>query len=1073
MKNSIKYISIILLAFAALACNKEEASPERPVTKIEMSFQSEGREIDTLSFSAIGQAKEISIVLNNENLKWNVSSDKTWCNLSNSEGKGSGAFTLSVGVNESFSPRDTATITFVAGSYTSPKTLKVIQLGTDFILSQPFFLAAKGGQSWTGITVKSDKDVELNIECPAWISYSVTKESVNSSNVKTTTLKITAEENNGKARTDEMKFSRKGSSDIDAIASFYQFGDELKYDASGNILMPAERDSSFTFTVPNDILDLASLNKGFNKDYIKAVAKPGPEYTTVEIFFENNKNDCMENRTVKNQYITLYNKSRCVIPTIYQPFASCYGINTAQGFLNFAKAVNSGSDISPWMSDGAVHILSNIDMTSVTKSWVSIGTEENPFTGTFDGTYHAISGFVTPNPMFGVCKNATVKAVLLDDSNKYQFSEDPTSETGIAIASVAGKIYGTVLEDCSNSGSVTLNKSVPGENVNIYVAGIVGYADKASTIRKCENFGKVSATADLIATATENTIFVGGIAGHSQCAMTNCTVKADISDASAVRTHYVGGICADLDAEMKGTSMTGNISTASVRDNSKTGVADQSRYVTVGGIAGRTSADISSSSFSGTVDNSSNVKFFYIGGIAGELDAPNLSLADNKAEGSIASSSTVRYLTMGGLYGLVSAEQHINFPTDSEPSKMSFTMNEIENHTASTVCIGGVIGAIKNKPIEIVNAKWSQTVNSTLTKQAHNIYYLSIGGILGGSYNPGGEDSQPAKVTLVNAQNEKGSINITLGNAVSFGARMGCIAGIVGTVNGEALIENCVNTGELFIGAGTTTSGGQANNYSTNMAGIVGRVINGNATINTCSNNGGMRNWTYNNNAWDYIYLFTGNNYSYYTCNNTAGILGSYLGSDNTSNFKLKMKGCTNSGYCYSYRGHSGGIAGAVRDAEIVECTNTGSLGSGKRSYLGGIASLGYNVNISSCTAVCPLTGVSAGSEVFTAGGILGTAQGEGSISSCSYFGDISCDATLKKGEAFGMAIGNTIGVNDLDDPAYTVTSCKFGGKLSGLPTENDSVETDTDNFSDYIFGTSSLTKGGVTVTGCNYWNGK
>ena len=60
------------------------------------------------------------------------------------------------------------------------------------------------------------------------------------------------------------------------------------------------------------------------------------------------------------------------------------GIASAEDLAAFAQAVNDGSSLTPFMVDGVVVLLNDIDASSI-KEWTPIGTASNPFSGNFDG----------------------------------------------------------------------------------------------------------------------------------------------------------------------------------------------------------------------------------------------------------------------------------------------------------------------------------------------------------------------------------------------------------------------------------------------------------------------------------------------------------------------------------------------------------------------------------------------------------------------------------------------------------------------------------------------------------------
>ena len=65
------------------------------------------------------------------------------------------------------------------------------------------------------------------------------------------------------------------------------------------------------------------------------------------------------------------------------------GIADAEDLVAFAQAVNEGGSLTPFMVDGNIVLLNDIDASSI-KEWVPAGTKTSPFTGNFDGKGHAI-----------------------------------------------------------------------------------------------------------------------------------------------------------------------------------------------------------------------------------------------------------------------------------------------------------------------------------------------------------------------------------------------------------------------------------------------------------------------------------------------------------------------------------------------------------------------------------------------------------------------------------------------------------------------------------------------------------
>ena len=79
-----------------------------------------------------------------------------------------------------------------------------------------------------------------------------------------------------------------------------------------------------------------------------------------------------------------------VIPSLS---GDVYQIATAENLAWFAQAVNSGT------SSIKAELTADIELNTLgsrANEWTPIGTTENPFTGTFDGAGHTISGVYIP-----------------------------------------------------------------------------------------------------------------------------------------------------------------------------------------------------------------------------------------------------------------------------------------------------------------------------------------------------------------------------------------------------------------------------------------------------------------------------------------------------------------------------------------------------------------------------------------------------------------------------------------------------------------------------------------------------
>ena len=126
-------------------------------------------------------------------------------------------------------------------------------------------------------------------------------------------------------------------------------------------------------------------------------------------------------------------------------------IKNAQELATFRDKVNSGLTYE----GKTVSLAQDIDLSSVcgedTESWEPIGTETNPFKGTFDGN------------------NTEISSIYINTNNNYQ--------------GLFGFIDGAILKNIIVRGNI---------NGNTYSAGIVAYTNNYSTIKNCINYANIN-----------------------------------------------------------------------------------------------------------------------------------------------------------------------------------------------------------------------------------------------------------------------------------------------------------------------------------------------------------------------------------------------------------------------------------------------------------------------------------------------------------------------------------------------------------------------------------------------------
>lgn len=241
-----------------------------------------------------------------------------------------------------------------------------------------------------------------------------------------------------------------------------------------------------------------------------------------------------------------------------QDAEGCYQVADAFQLFWFAGLVNGTlTDGTEQNTSASAVLTANIDLTG--EAWTPIGSESNPYTGTFDGQNHTISGMTIENAesYSGLFGNVTGTVRDFTVTGSITITGDETvSRVGGAVGSlgtasaggtVSGVISGVDITVSAGNdhiggvvGSMPQNSSPTVENC-IYtgkitvtvaagsVAGIVGYI-RTGTIQNCANQGSISV--DVGGTGS-----VGGILGYCNNGgiyIRNCyntgTISADGTD---------------------------------------------------------------------------------------------------------------------------------------------------------------------------------------------------------------------------------------------------------------------------------------------------------------------------------------------------------------------------------------------------------------------------------------------------------------------------------------------------------------------------------------------------------------
>lgn len=1047
-----RYIPLLLFFSAVFSgCTKEPAeSGESGPKNLEVTYTLDGTQVKSLPFNSSSRTFTLGVQLNNQNLWWDVESDSEWCKVFSEKHRGDGSVTITLTANKEYEDRTPATLTFVCGQFRGFE-LKVLQTGNVFVVDRLFTVSSKTGGS-RDIEVSTLEGVTWNIVSDDWMT--VTRGEPRTDNgVTLTTVSVSWEENLSSSRYGSVGFVREGFTEPDSKSDIYQFGTELQYDESGCLTLLSKDCPPLEIKVPSSVIKSVSC-----PDYVTVSSEDNPDNTTTyRLAFADNPSDTRTVRRPEISFDIIDKEIKAELPLICQEFYPVQGITSADGLKLFATTVNEGGDVSEWQKNGKVVLLNNIDMSQLTGEWISAGTQEHPFTGIFDGQYRKIQNLKTSDPLFGVCDGAALSNIIIDGSSSFTASEEYS--TYCFLAPLAGTLIDCQVKECTNYAPVTMKASSLNESTFAFVSGLVCRSEGSTVISESLNYGQVEVTSESSTAFSQGRFYAGGIAAINEGTVERCTNEGAVSDAGVSYYHYLAGIVAHNSGKVESSVNKGAVTTSSIRVIN--GTTDVSRYISMGGIAGcnGASGSIVNSTNDASLISTSDVKIQRIGGVAGYLEGDSVSENINTANGKFEMKNSgttyrgVRQLSLGGLYGEFVCNAQLDFTGQTNPSAGTITISDYEKSVNSgVICIGGLVGRTNlGYSLTVKNPSWNSTILLNVSGNESGGFNLGIGGVVGMAgvveYVSGTELRLLGGHLAVEGAVMNGLISIKSNSSKVMQHKYAGIGGVCGFVSiGGATLRNCKSGMSIL----HPEYPAKSNGFAQHLGGIAGFIFGGISEIASCSNSADLDNEHYNNNQWLSAGLQSGS---------IGGIIGAYGYSGAYSipadeyDLGITVSDCTNSGSLRSHRGMAGGIAGYLCNGSLSGCDNTGSMGNGNRSYVGGIIGVADDTSIENCTAVCNVGGGSGGSEVFSGGGIAGVLYGTSSCSDCAWFGKITSLTTTAGETAGGIAGSSASGIR--------ISGCRLGGSVLG-------TEISESNYASYISGDAK-----ASVTSCSYWNGK
>ncbi len=1032
MKNNI--LTILLLAVFTTACVDEgiDFGGSTEIGDIEVSFLRDGAAVgESLSLTSAGHTLDFDVVLNDDNVRWRIASDQPWCSVVQEEHRGTGKFTLSILPNDSFESRQPATITFTAGEYRIAP-FRLTQSGNAFIFSKSYIVSGIGGVA-AKITVRTLPDVEWGVTPEnSWLVVNK-GESVTRGDFVETSVTIASGKNEAESRMGRIAFSRSGE-DVGAYVSMWQFGTELNYDGDGNVLLPADGTGTLEILVPDAVVS------GVNAPEDVTVTSEDADGGQVRYVFHfgENLSDSRSNKAVQialNQYIS---SELIELPLIYQGYNVAHGIMTGKGMELFAETFNAGGDISDWTdADGNVTLLGDVDMDGV--QWgTPIGTEERPFSLTFDGKGHSILNLKDAAPLFGHCSEATVSNLSIDAS--CSFTRPVMAGSAAVWASVAAQLENSVMTACTNGGTVTAGFCEHESMSSALVSGLVGRVQPDAVVEKSKNQGSVTLPVEFA--DTDVPVLTGGVVAELSGSLEYCTNNGEVSDLSSAKEHNIGGVAARVEESgaVKGCENYAAVSEASVNGN-----------VYAGGVAGYALGGVSDSFNGGALHITSGAATVKAGGIAGWCGQVYLNANSNR--GDILSDGTSKYIFAGGLYGQVEvggAVMELDFAGASSEGSIQ-VMNMADN---CALGVGGFIGGVTHD-VPVMNAEFGGKIEVRLHRDGKGPRVTSdavcaVGGILGWAESMislSGCTAKDGSEVCVTCRRGNGSDGKADAPYFEKGINVG---GILGYAAKACTVTDSKSAAKVEAGRSDNRT-----NSKSAVGGVVGCIAGfegKESVISNCGNTSALYSGIQNNISPD------GGTYTF-TC--VGGILGAFdlNAAASSTGGRLTVSGCVNSGNFTLRKGASAGIVAYARNAVLSGCTSTGNSGDYPHASAG-IAGKLESSKVSGCVAKGV---IQAHSSPLYAGGVVAVGLST-DISESRFYGNLGSSKESIDKLTYGGIVAKS-------DENSSVADCLYGGMVQVVidgGNVTSGINVTSANVSDYPVGT-----GTPSVSGIGLWDGE
>ncbi len=612
---------------------------------------------------------------------------------------------------------------------------------------------------------------------------------------------------------------------------------------------------------------------------------------------------------------------------------------------------------------------------------------------------------------------SATKVYVQDCSNSGSITLSHSSSNGNHLGGLIGSVCSLIEITASegqyntNSGAITSNGSHTGE---CSIAGCFGYVSAAnSSIKKVKNLASGTVTVNAINTGSRFNI--GGVAPYVNGAgisFDDCYNYGTVTYAGDSAKSYlvIGGVI----ARSNGVQTYTNLHNHSEIVISSEILPTEFYY---GGVIGRVHGSATISNCSNNKDltiNAISAGPVYIGGVVSyPSGAAILSNLTNNNAITFGGASTTYYYA-GGVIGNMSS-------TATAANIVNAGAVTYSGTAGSTLYAGGVVGSTAGviAPAEggTIGAKNTGAINFGGAVTTTNY----IGGVIGyASKNVTGIENDGI-VTIANNAGAGG------GDQYTCNAAGGVIGRLVGTSSAVVTATNVTNKKKVIF----KQTGALKTVQYANHGGVVGQASY--ATFDNCSN-------TADSVVFKNVYNTTSGNSNDFRC-------GAIVGGAQSSN----IKNTTNSAHIglsadnNSRHQNHGGIAGWAISTTFESCTNSGhitasSTFSPKRSYVGGIVGTDYSATVTNCTFSGTINyDETRANTVFQCyiGGISGYEYNKsGAITGSTFSGQINVASNLVDNSAGnGFHIGGIVGNQRETGTSNLISGCFVTGSISAPST--------------------------------------